>query len=87
MSAVYWAHYDCNGTLPRDLTFIWGGHQPEIEIDDLNPFEGEAGVRRQKTAMQSMALIAETAPMQVTSFLEWLPLSTTWLEKNLNLCP
>lgn len=61
MSAVYWAHYDCNGTLPRDLTFIWGGHQPEIEIDDLNPFEGEAGVGRQKTAMQSMALIAETA--------------------------
>ncbi|MBP2643323.1 MAG: phosphoenolpyruvate synthase/pyruvate phosphate dikinase [Firmicutes bacterium] len=61
MSAVYWAHYDCNGTLPRDLTFIWGGHQPEIEIDDQSPFEGEAGVRRQKTAMRSMAIIAETA--------------------------
>lgn len=61
MSAVYWAHYDCNGTLPRDLTFIWGGHQPEIEIEDQSPFEGEAGVRRQKTAMRSMALIAETA--------------------------
>jgi len=60
MSAVYWAHYDCNGTLPRDLTFFWGGHQPEIEIDDQSPFEGEAGVRRQKTAMRSMALIAET---------------------------
>ena len=61
MSAVYWAHYDCNGTLPRDLTFFWGGHQPEIESCELNPFEGEAGVRRQKTAMRSMALITETA--------------------------
>ncbi|MDO0825286.1 PEP/pyruvate-binding domain-containing protein [Desulfosporosinus nitroreducens] len=61
MSAVYWAHYDCNGTLPHDLTFIWGGHQPEIEIDDLNPFEGEAGVRRQKTGMRTMTLIKDTA--------------------------
>ncbi|HWR43569.1 PEP/pyruvate-binding domain-containing protein [Sporomusa sp.] len=61
MSAVYWAQYDCNGALPRDLTFVWGGHQPEIEIDDQSPFEGETGVRRQKTAMRTMALIAETA--------------------------
>ncbi len=61
MSAVYWAQYDCNGTLPRDLTFVWGGHQPEIEIDDQSPLEGETGVRRQKTAMRTMALIAEAA--------------------------
>lgn len=61
MTAVYWAHYDCNGTLPRDLTFIFGGHQPEIEIDDQSPFEGEAGARRQKTAMRSMNLITEAA--------------------------
>ena len=61
MSAVYWAQYDCNGALPCDLTFVWGGHQPEIEIDDQSPFGGEAGVRRQKTAMRTMALIAETA--------------------------
>jgi len=61
ISAVYWAHYDCNGTLPRDLTFFWGGHQPEMKIDDLNPFEGEAGIRRQKTGMWTMTLIADTA--------------------------
>ncbi len=61
MSAVYWGQYDCNGTLPRDLTFVWGGHQPEIEIDDPSPFEGEAGRRRQKTAMRTMSLITETA--------------------------
>jgi rifampicin phosphotransferase len=62
MSAVYWAHYDCNGTLPHDLTFFWGGHQPEIKIDGtLYPFEGEAGGRRQKTAKQSMVLITENA--------------------------
>ncbi len=68
MSAVYWAHYDCNGTLPRDLTFIWGGHQPEIEIGDQSPFEGEAGLRRQRTAMRSMALIAETAHALIEHF-------------------
>lgn len=61
MSAVYWAHYDCNGTLPRDLTFFWGGHQPEIEIDDLNPWAGEAGLRRQKTGMRTLTLINDTA--------------------------
>ncbi|CQR74948.1 Phosphoenolpyruvate synthase [Sporomusa ovata DSM 2662] len=61
MSAVYWAQYDCNGALPRDLTFVWGGHQPEIEIDDQSLFEGETGVRRKKTAMRTMALITETA--------------------------
>ncbi|WP_371361867.1 hypothetical protein SRRS_31730 [Sporomusa rhizae] len=61
MSAVYWGQYDCNGALPRDLTFVWGGHQPEIEIDDRSPFEGEAGVQRQKTAMRTMALINEAA--------------------------
>ncbi len=61
MSAVYWGQYDCNGALPRDLTFVWGGHQPEIEIDDRSPFEGEAGVRRQKTALRSRTLITEAA--------------------------
>lgn len=59
MTNLYWAYYDCHGLPPETLTFTFGGHQPEMVTDDPDPFQGEAGLRRQKTAMQNMALMAE----------------------------
>jgi phosphohistidine swiveling domain-containing protein len=59
MTNLYWAYYDCHGLPPETVTFTFGGHQPEMLIDDPDPFQGEAGLRRQKTAMQNVALMAE----------------------------
>lgn len=70
ISAVYWAQYDCNGVLPRDLTVFWGGHQPDLKIDDPAPFQGEAGLRRQKTAMRNMALCTEAGSKAANTFAE-----------------
>ena len=47
ISALQWAYYDSTGTLPRDFNPFWGGHQPDIEIEDANPYSGEVGLERQ----------------------------------------
>ncbi|MFA4885580.1 MAG: PEP/pyruvate-binding domain-containing protein [Desulfotomaculaceae bacterium] len=61
MSALQWAYYDSTGMLPRDFNPFWGGHQPEIEIEDTDPYKGEIGLERQQRAMKGASLIMEAA--------------------------
>lgn len=61
ISALQWAYYDSAGTLPKDFNPFWGGHQPEIEIEDTDPYKGEVGLARQRRAMKGLSLITETA--------------------------
>ena len=46
LSALQWAMFDTMGSLPRDVNFGWGGHQPEIELKDPKPFKGLGGLKR-----------------------------------------
>ncbi len=61
MSALQWAYYDCLGTLPDFFNDFWGGHQPQLAIDDPDPYAGEVGRERQKRGMNMMNLIMEAA--------------------------
>ncbi|MDD4587497.1 MAG: PEP/pyruvate-binding domain-containing protein [Heliobacteriaceae bacterium] len=61
MSALQWAYYDSTGMLPGDFNPFWGGHQPEIEIEDTNPYQGELGLERQRRAVKGESLIMEAA--------------------------
>jgi pyruvate,water dikinase len=61
VSALQWAHNDSTGMLPKDFNPFWGGHQPEIEIEDTDPFKGEIGLERQQRAMKGVSLMMEAA--------------------------
>lgn len=61
MSALQWAYYDCLGSLPDFFNDFWGGHQPQLEIDDPDPYAGEVGRERQQRGMNMMNLVMEAA--------------------------
>ncbi len=61
MSALQWAHNDSTGMLPQNFNPFWGGHQPEIEIADNDPFKGEIGLERQQRALKGISLMREAA--------------------------
>ena len=46
---------------PSQFNPFWGGHQPDIDVGDADPFIGEAGQERQRRAMKGGALIMEAA--------------------------
>ncbi|OPX87120.1 PEP/pyruvate-binding domain-containing protein [Pelotomaculum sp. PtaB.Bin117] len=71
MSALQWAHYDSTGTLPKDFNPFWGGHQPEIEIEDTDPFKGEIGLARQSRIMKGASLIMEASANAASTFAEF----------------
>jgi len=71
ISALQWAYYDSSGMLPsKEFNDFWGGHQPEIEIEDPEPYKGEIGLERQHRAMKGMALTAEAAKSAPATFAE-----------------
>ncbi|MDF9409989.1 PEP-utilizing enzyme [Pelotomaculum isophthalicicum JI] len=72
MSALQWAYYDSTGMLPKDFNPFWGGHQPEIEIEDSDPFKGEIGLERQSRAMKGVSLIMEAAANATSTFTEFI---------------
>ena len=61
ISTLQWAYYDGLGSLPYGFNDFWGGHQPQIEIDDPDPYAGEIGQERQKRSMGMMNLVREAA--------------------------
>ncbi|MFX4262841.1 PEP/pyruvate-binding domain-containing protein [Pelotomaculum propionicicum] len=61
IGALLWAYYDSTGALPGDFNPFWGGHQPDIDVGDTDPYSGEAGRERQRRAMKGGALIMEAA--------------------------
>jgi pyruvate,water dikinase len=70
VSALQWAYYDSTGMLPKDFNPFWGGHQPEIEIEDTDPYIGEVGLERQSRAMKGVSLIMEAAANTSGTFAE-----------------
>jgi len=72
MSALQWAYYDSTGMLPKDFNPSWGGHQPEIEIEDSDPYKGEIGLERQHRAMKGASLIMEAAADAASTFAEFV---------------
>ncbi len=70
LSALQCANYDSTGVLPKDFNPFWGGHQPEIEIDDTDPYQGEIGLERQGRAMKGVSLIMEAAAGAAGTFAE-----------------
>ncbi len=58
LSALQWAYFDSVGGMPRDTNVFWGGHQPEIEIEDSKPFHGITGIKRMWRGMRSFAAIS-----------------------------
>ena len=61
ISALQWAWYDAFGVRPRDFTGYWGGHQPEIEINDEKPLRGINGIKRIWRNIKNFSLIKKTA--------------------------
>lgn len=57
LSALQWAMYDAMGALPRDFNIGWGGHQPEIELQDPKPFAGLKGLKRLYRGLRGGLLI------------------------------
>lgn len=46
LSLLQWSQYDCFGILPKDTNASFGGHQPEIQINNNRPFRGWPGSKR-----------------------------------------
>ncbi len=61
ISALQWAYYDCHGSMPDFFNDFWGGHQPQLKIDDPDPYAGEAGRERQQRGMNMMKLVMEAS--------------------------
>ncbi len=61
ISALQWAYYDCHGSMPDFFNDFWGGHQPQLKIDDPDPYAGEVGRERQSRGMGMMKLVMEAA--------------------------
>jgi len=61
MSALQWSYWDCSGMMPENFTPMWGGHQPAVEIEPGDPYQGEVGQARQQRAMQSFVLTDQAA--------------------------
>ena len=61
ISALQWVYYDCLGSLPDGFNDFWGGHQPQLEIDDPDPYAGEVGRERQNRSMGMMNLVMKAA--------------------------
>ncbi|EHQ89643.1 PEP/pyruvate-binding domain-containing protein [Desulfosporosinus youngiae] len=57
LSALQWAMYDAMGALPRAFNIGWGGHQPEIELEDPKPYKGLRGLKRLWRGMRGVILI------------------------------
>lgn len=70
IGALLWAYYDSTGALPSQFNPFWGGHQPDIDVGDADPFIGEAGQERQRRAMKGGALIMEAAAGATGTFAE-----------------
>jgi len=61
MSALQWSYWDCSGMLPENFTPMWGGHQPAVEIEPGDPYQGEVGQARQQRAMKGFVLTEQAA--------------------------
>lgn len=70
ISALQWAHYNSTGVLPKDFNPFWGGHQPEIEIEDTDPYKGEIGLERQQRAIKGVSLMMEASVEASRTFAE-----------------
>ena len=46
LSIQQWLMYDSFGLTPRQTNEAWGGYQPEIDINDENPYAGIKGLQR-----------------------------------------
>ena len=55
-----WLMYDSFGFTPHQTNEAWGGYQPEIEINDENPYEGIKGLQRLER-LQQLAAAADLA--------------------------
>jgi phosphohistidine swiveling domain-containing protein len=55
LSALQWAYYDALGILPREMSRILGGHQPEIAV------EPPTVKQRWKRGMQKLRMMRHTA--------------------------
>lgn len=70
IGALLWAYYDSTGALPGQFNPFWGGHQPDIDVGNADPYSGEAGLERQRRAMKGGALIMEAAAGASATFAE-----------------
>lgn len=58
LSALQWAYFDSTGAMPRDINIFWGGHQPEITLENPRPFSGMAGLKRIWRGMKGYSVIS-----------------------------
>lgn len=57
MSVQQWGTYDAMGALPQGFSVFWGGHQPDMEINDPEPYDGLTGLKRRDRVIRNMDLI------------------------------
>ncbi|MEW5954808.1 MAG: PEP/pyruvate-binding domain-containing protein [Bacillota bacterium] len=68
IAALQWAWYDSMGILPRDVNSFWGGHQPEIKIEDPQPLRGIKGLKRLQRLQKTGSLMKRTVKNAENSF-------------------
>ena len=61
LSALQWAMYDAMGVLPSNFNMSFGGHQPEIELQDTEPFAGLNGLKRSERGINYAYLVNQAA--------------------------
>ena len=61
LSALQWAMFDAMGVLPSGFNMGFGGHQPEIELKDPEPFTGLNGLKRSERGINYAYLVNQAA--------------------------
>lgn len=59
LSAIQWYNFDALGIYPVDTNKNFGGHQPEIEIHEKNPYKGIKGLKRLLRMMKFFRAVAK----------------------------
>ena len=60
LSLMQWSHYNCFGIRPSETNTSFGGHQPEIQIDEKGPFYGLKGLKRLGRTLQLLLILTRT---------------------------
>lgn len=68
LSLLQWLWFDAFGATPREVNEEWGGHQPEIEINETKPYAGIKGSKRLGRLLKMVWVMQKTRKKAIKSF-------------------
>jgi len=83
LSMGQWNSYDAFGILPKDTNTNYGGHQPEIPVDDDKPYRGIRGLKRIGRMVKLLLAVEGAKRKALTSYDHVRKLAEALMNKDL----